>query len=122
MTAHAPHPETLCPRAAQGVASLDTVIASGGGGSFSFKIGDSGQTETITVGASMTLDDLRDAINEADAGLTASIVNDGSDTSPYRLVLKVAQRHAVLFEELNQILAGNPAILRTRDPVTLEPA
>jgi flagellar hook-associated protein 2 len=33
-----------------------------------------------------TLEGLRDAINDADAGITATIVSDGSD-SPYRLVL-----------------------------------
>jgi flagellar hook-associated protein 2 len=34
-----------------------------------------------------TLEGIRDAINAADAGVTATIVNDGNPTNPYRLVL-----------------------------------
>ena len=39
----------------------------------------------------------------------------------HRLVLEVAQRHAVLFEELDQILPRDAAILAAWDAVTLEP-
>ncbi len=43
---------------------------------------------TITIGATNnTLVGLRDAINSADAGVTASIINDGSATAPYRLLI-----------------------------------
>ena len=38
----------------------------------------------------------------------------------HRFVLEIAQRHAVLFEELDQIFAGNAAILTPRDAVALE--
>lgn len=48
---------------------------------------DSTKTKTITLDSSTnTLQGLRDAINGANAGVSASIVNDGSGT-PYRLVL-----------------------------------
>ncbi len=67
----------------QGYADLDqTEVGSG--------------TITITVGeddpvvvevANYTLSELRDAINSADAGINATIVNDGSGPTPYRLVL-----------------------------------
>ena len=40
----------------------------------------------------------------------------------HRLVFEVAQRHAVLFEELDQILAGDATVLRAGDAVALEPA
>jgi flagellar hook-associated protein 2 len=46
-----------------------------------------GTTATITIDSSNnTLQGIRDAINAADIGVTASIVNDGSGT-PYRLAL-----------------------------------
>lgn len=45
------------------------------------------KTKSITIDSSNnTLQGMRDAINKADMGVTASIVNDGSGT-PYRLVL-----------------------------------
>lgn len=46
-----------------------------------------GGTKTVTIGSSNnTLQGIRDAINAANIGVTAAIVNDGSAT-PYRLVL-----------------------------------
>ena len=53
-------------------------------------------TVTITVGSgdpividvdNFTLGELRDAINDSGAGVTAAIVNDGSGTTPYRLII-----------------------------------
>lgn len=76
-------------RAAQGVEATDTVIADAGGGQFSFRIGADGARQSIDVDADMTLAELRDAINDADMGVTANIVNDGSDDTPYRLTLTV---------------------------------
>jgi len=63
------------------------------------KINDTGDDQTITLGYGddskqltiedgATLSDLRDAINEADIGVTASIIDTGSDDNPYKLVLK----------------------------------
>ncbi|MCX7048155.1 MAG: flagellar filament capping protein FliD [Candidatus Sumerlaeota bacterium] len=76
-------------RAAQGVGSNDTIIANGGGGTLSFKVG-SGAATTITVGASMTLEQLRTAINNAsNSGVTASIIDDGAASNSKRLVLTV---------------------------------
>jgi len=44
--------------------------------------------QSITINSSNnTLGGIRDAINEADIGITATIVNDGDATAPYRLVL-----------------------------------
>ncbi len=50
-----------------------------------FTIGGNPMDVTIPAGAS--LQDIRAAINAADIGVTASIINDGSATAPYRLVL-----------------------------------
>ncbi|MEZ0605050.1 flagellar filament capping protein FliD [Paraburkholderia sp. IW21] len=84
--------------ATAGQASLNTQLASGNGTStVTFTFGtQSGSTFTpnlaqstgsITVNSSNdTLAGLRDAINSANLGVTASIINDGSST-PYRLVL-----------------------------------
>ena len=63
------------------------------------KINDSGDEQTITIGYGddskqltikdgATLSDLKDAINEADIGITASIIDTGSDENPYKLILK----------------------------------
>jgi flagellar hook-associated protein 2 len=57
------------------------------GGNFSFRIGDSGAITDIQISATTTLQELRDMINSADAGVSATILNDGTDTNSYRLVL-----------------------------------
>jgi flagellar hook-associated protein 2 len=54
-------------------------------GTLTFTVG-SGEDFNVAVEDGDTLEDLRDAINAQKGGVTASIVNDGSDT-PYRLVL-----------------------------------
>jgi flagellar hook-associated protein 2 len=75
-----------------GQASSSAVI---GGGTITLQLGTtSGSTFTagssaavqIQVGDSSSLLDIRDAINKANAGVTASVINDGSGT-PYRLAL-----------------------------------
>ena len=57
-----------------------------GGGNVSFTLGN-GDTFTIDIDADdSSLEDIRDAINDAGKGVQASLVNDGGDT-PWRLVL-----------------------------------
>ena len=47
-------------------------------------------SKTVTIDSSNnSLEGIRDAINKAGIGVTASIINDGSVTSPYRLSLSV---------------------------------
>ncbi|WP_019590293.1 MULTISPECIES: flagellar filament capping protein FliD [unclassified Thioalkalivibrio] len=48
-----------------------------GAGTFSFSVGDEDPV-SLDIGDKDTLNDLRDAINDADAGVRASIVNDGN--------------------------------------------
>lgn len=69
----------------QGVAALTSTVGTGSG-NVSIKVG-SGNTVNVAVTASTTIQDLRDAINNAGAGVSASIINDGSPTNPYRLVV-----------------------------------
>lgn len=77
----------LVSKAAKAVASTTTDIVSGSSAAFTFRVG-SGSDQTVTLGATATLEDLRDQINDLGAGVVASIINTGSDTTPaYRLVL-----------------------------------
>ena len=74
-------------KGATAVADLSTSIVTGGSATFTFHTG-SGPDHTVTLGASATIGDLKTGINDLAAGVTASIVNTGSDTTPaYRLVL-----------------------------------
>jgi len=69
--------------ATDGISDTSTAL---GTGTLTLQAG-SGDAVSITLDSSNnTLAGLRDAINAADAGITATIVSDGSD-SPYRLVL-----------------------------------
>jgi flagellar hook-associated protein 2 len=65
-----------------GLASVSTAL---GAGSLVFHVG-SGDPVTVTIDADDTLNDLVTKINDANAGVSASVINDGSGT-PYRLSL-----------------------------------
>ncbi|MBD3403630.1 flagellar filament capping protein FliD [candidate division GN15 bacterium] len=65
----------------------DESLAQFGTGTISISVGD-GATTDITIDAgNNSLTGIKNAINSADAGVRASIVNDGSESNPYRLVL-----------------------------------
>jgi len=66
-----------------GQATRNTAIGSGG----ELNVTIDGVTKTLSLGADTSLDGLRAAINAADLGVTATIVNDGHPTEPFRLVL-----------------------------------
>ena len=69
------------------VSSATTDIVSGGSATFTFRVG-SGANQTVTLGATGTLTDLRDQINSLGAGVTASVINAGTEETPsYRLAL-----------------------------------
>lgn len=73
--------------AAKAVSATTTSIVSGGSGTFTFKVG-SGANQTVTLSDGATLDDLRSAINDLGAGVTASVINTGTVSTPaYRLTL-----------------------------------
>ncbi|MBI2399729.1 MAG: flagellar filament capping protein FliD [Deltaproteobacteria bacterium] len=71
--------------AADGVAA-DTSTIAAGAGSFSFQLG-AGAVQTVAVDATTTITSLKDSINALNAGVSASVVNDGSGPNPYRLIL-----------------------------------
>jgi flagellar hook-associated protein 2 len=70
-------------RIASSAVEAETSTVSSGSGNFSFKVGD-GETTTVAVDATTTLQNLRDAINAADGDAEASIINDGTS---YYLIL-----------------------------------
>lgn len=73
--------------ATTGVAAKDVNL---GGGTIAFELGN-GDAFSVEIGEqSSSLENIRDAINAAEGGVRASIVNDGSGT-PYRLVLTAAE-------------------------------
>lgn len=73
--------------ASQGFVDQNTTAVASSGGTFKFKVGSSGAETSITLSSTTTLQGLRDAINSANGGVTASLLNDGTSTNPYRLVL-----------------------------------
>lgn len=89
--------------AAAGIASAQSASSTG---TLIVKVG-SGAAATVTIDASNnTLEGVRDAINAAGAGVTASIVNDGS-ASPYKLVLTAnATGAANTVQVTNNLTAG----------------
>ena len=69
------------------VSSTSTDIVSGSSATFSFQVG-SGSIQTVDLASDATLDDLKNAINDLGAGVSASTLNTGTEASPqYRLIL-----------------------------------
>jgi len=65
----------------------DESLASFGTGTISISVGD-GSLHAVTIDAgNNSLVGIKRAINDAEAGVTATIVNDGSSSRPYRLIL-----------------------------------
>ncbi|MDP3595571.1 MAG: flagellar filament capping protein FliD, partial [Nitrospirota bacterium] len=56
-------------------------------GTSRFKVGNSGTEYTVPVTSSTTLQTLRDGINTLGGSVIATIINDGTGSNPYRLVL-----------------------------------
>lgn len=78
-----------------------------------FDINVNGQTYSIDVSnkAQNSLEDIRDAINNSDAPVSATIINDGSGPTPYRLVVtgdNSGAANAVTFDFTNYSV-GNAA-------------
>jgi flagellar hook-associated protein 2 len=65
----------------------DESLASFGTGTISISMGD-GSTKTITIDATNnSLVGIKKAVNDAKAGVVATIINDGSSSNPYRLMI-----------------------------------
>ncbi len=74
-------------RASQGFVDKDTTGVAAATGNFKFKVGSDGAETNIVVKSTTTLQELADAINTTGAQVTASIINDGTGSNPYRLIL-----------------------------------
>ncbi|MCF7977297.1 MAG: flagellar filament capping protein FliD [Chromatiaceae bacterium] len=83
-------------------------------GTMSIQAGDADQLN-VTVAEGDSLEAIRDSINAAGSGITASIVNDGDETNPYRLVLSTnetgtnAAIQSISFTGGDERLAFDPA-------------
>jgi flagellar hook-associated protein 2 len=75
-------------KASQGWVDQNTTAITSSSGTFKFKVGSGGTEYSVDYTSSTTLQGLRDAINSKNAGVTASILNDGTGSNPYRLVLQ----------------------------------
>ncbi len=73
----------------QGIADKDTTSIATDTGTFEIKIGD--ETISVDVDSTTTLQQLADKINDATDSVVASIINDGTPTNPYRLILTSQQ-------------------------------
>ncbi|MBC7839853.1 MAG: flagellar filament capping protein FliD, partial [Nitrospiraceae bacterium] len=74
-------------KGATAVASATTDIVGGASATFTFRVG-TGTDQTVALSSAATLEDLQTGINDLGAGVTASIVNAGSETTPaYRVIL-----------------------------------
>jgi len=71
----------------KGFSGTDSIINSTGNDQ-KIEIGVGGTSSTITIQNNATLSDLKDAINNADIGITASIIDTGIGDNPYKLILK----------------------------------
>ena len=60
-----------------------------GDGSYSFTADPDKAIKTVSIAAGSTLEEVRDTINDADIGVRATIVDDGSGSNSYRLLLSV---------------------------------
>jgi len=73
--------------AANGFVDQNATSVASGDGTVKFKVGNAGTEYSVTVSAGTTLQALRDAINAKAGSVTATIINDGTGSNPYRLVL-----------------------------------
>ncbi|MEO5954704.1 MAG: flagellar filament capping protein FliD [Nitrospiraceae bacterium] len=73
--------------AVDGFVDQNSTAVASADGTFKFKVGNAGTEYTIAVSTSTTLQALRDSINATAGSVTATIINDGTGSNPYRLVL-----------------------------------
>ncbi|UCC79417.1 MAG: flagellar filament capping protein FliD [Candidatus Zixiibacteriota bacterium] len=77
--------------ASQGYSSDQTIV---GTGTIEISVGGSAPVTINLEAGSNSLSALKQAINDAGAGVTAAIINDGSGNDPYRLILSANQTGA----------------------------
>ena len=80
--------------AANGFVDQNATAVASTDGTFKFKVGTAGTEYSVAVSSSTTLQSLRDAINAKGGSVTASIINDGTGSNPYRLILATNENGA----------------------------
>ncbi|MDI1268723.1 MAG: flagellar filament capping protein FliD [Polaromonas sp.] len=98
-----------------GAVATDDVVGSPTFGQQYFK-SDVSRSATVTIGTNNTLEGIRDAVNAANAGVSASIVNDGSGT-PHRLVLVSSQTGAASSMKISVVGDAALGTLMNHDPL-----
>jgi len=93
--------------ASDGFVDDDTTAVASAAGTLKFKVGTAGAVTSVSVTTSMTLVQLRDAINTANGSAQASIIDDGSGSNPFRLVLTAKNSGAAN----TVIITDNPTTL-----------
>lgn len=92
--------------ASQGFATKGTTI---GTGEFTIQLGD-GSAKTIEITSeNNTLEGLKDAINDSGSSIQAAIINDGSSSNPYRLLLTSTKSGAENMIQVSSSLSGGEA-------------
>jgi flagellar hook-associated protein 2 len=92
--------------ASQGFSADD--ITAFGTGTIQIALG-SGSPQTITIDASNnSLTAIKDAINNARLGVTATVINDGSSSNPYRLILSADKTGLSNSISVTSSLTGGP--------------
>jgi len=66
----------------------ETTKINNSGSDQTLKFSYGGIEHDLTLKNGATLSDLKDSINDANIGVTASVIDTGSDTNPYKLILK----------------------------------
>jgi flagellar hook-associated protein 2 len=81
-----------------------------GTGSIRLSVGQAGLTTIAIDEGNNSLIGIKDAINEADVGIRASIINDGTSSKPYRLLLTAEKTGAANRINLEVTLSGGESL------------
>ncbi len=102
--------------ASQGIASTSTTVGNGTG---TFGITVNGTTTNVVLDSTTgyTLQDLAQTVNNANAGVSAAIISDGSSNNPYRLVLTSSTTGTNSAITINNTLSGGTANLNLNTTV-----
>jgi flagellar hook-associated protein 2 len=93
--------------ASQGFDKSDDKVL--GAGTFQFAVGSASMTTVTLTSSNNSLTGLRDAINSADAGVSASIVNDGTEKNSFRLILTSSETGSANKITIKNGLSGGSA-------------
>jgi flagellar hook-associated protein 2 len=93
--------------ASQGFADSDSTTV--GTGSIQIQVGDGSETSIAINSSNNTLEGIKKAINNAKAGVTASIINDGTKSNQYRLIITSGKTGEAGVITLTSDLSGGTA-------------